>query len=115
MEEAKGTGAARFRDALGARSRKLTQDSTARSIRIPRGTPADAFHGGSAGFPTNFGAQPLIDVGRSLSLRNPPQKHFPSETPGRQLVGSFFELGRLCVPVSNTLALLNHLDGRFEP
>src|SRR3954452_5325113 len=122
MEEAKGTGAARFRDALGARSRKLTQDSTARSIRIPRGTPADAFHGGSAGFPTNFGAQPLIDVGRSLSLRNSPQKHFPSETPGRQLVGSFFELGRLFrkplfkgVPVSNTLALLNHLDGRFEP
>jgi hypothetical protein len=64
----------------------------------------------------------LLMFGRSLGLRNSPQKQFSSKTPGRQLVGSFFELGRLFrkplfkgVPVSNTLALLNHLDGWFEP
>ena len=76
----------------------------------------------SAGLPTNFGVQPLVDVGRSLGLRNSPQKQIPSETPGRQLAGSFFELGRLFrkplfkgLRVPNTLALPNHLDGRFEP
>ena len=51
-------------------------------------------------------------------MRNSPQKQFSSKTPGRQLVGSFFELDRLFreplfkgLRVSNTLALLIHLDG----
>src|SRR5436190_3542123 len=66
----------------------------------------------SAGFPTNFGAQPLLDVRFSLSLL----KSFQIKTVGRQL-GDFLELDRLSrkpvftsLRVSNIRTLLNHLD-----
>jgi hypothetical protein len=77
----------------------------------------------SAGFPANFGAQPLLNVSRrSFGSLNSLRKHFSIIAAGRGVVGTFIELDRvsrrqfsqgLCV--SNTLALLNHLDDRLSP
>lgn len=69
----------------------------------------------SAGLPTNFGAQPLLDVRRSFSLLNSLQIQFSVITFGRRIVGDVFELDRFFRKpvfegrrVLNMRALLNH-------
>ena len=70
----------------------------------------------SAGFPTNFGAQPLVDIRRSFSSLNSMQKLFSIIAAGRRVVGAV-ELDRLSrnplfenLSVFNIRTLLNHLD-----
>jgi hypothetical protein len=62
-----------------------------------------------AGFPTNPGAQPLVDVGRSFSLLNSLRFQFSIMTVARYIAGDFFELDR-GFRVLIIRRLLNHLD-----
>lgn len=69
----------------------------------------------SAGLPTNFGAQPLLDIRRSFSLLNSLQIQFSIITFGRRIVGDVFELDRFFRKlifegrrVLNMRTLLNH-------